>query len=890
MSWVKRLFLRRRTYAELSAEIQEHLEEKVEELVASGMTRKEAETKARKEFGNVTLMEERGREVWQWPHLESFFADIRYGLRMLRKSPGFTAVAVLTLALGIGANTTILSVISGLMLRQPPVGSPDTLMVVSSRNPADNFAADRNPVSVPDFLDWRQQSTAFSSMAAANFGGYADFGDFTISGATTPELVAGARVTSNFFRVLGIEPALGRSFLTEEETAGDENVVILSNGLWRSRFAADAGVVGRSVLLNGNSYTVIGILPSSFRLWDFDAQIWIPMVFTHDDLAPSARASRALRVFARLKPHVSVRQASGEMSAIAQRLAQAHPESDKKWGATVMSLQQYSIADANAGPALVFLMAAAGFVLLIACANLAGVLLARNSARRQEFSIRAVLGAGRLRLARQLLVECLILSVIGGGLGILLAYAGIRGVVSEFNWNAAVIALSQQITIDWRVVLFTAGICVFTAVIMGIAPALQISRRDVGARLAESARSVTSGRERHRMRRLLVVGQISLSLILLTTAGFFVGDFLGEIRARTGFDSRNLLTASVSLRGLSYLGAPQRESQFYQNVLQHILSSPGALGAAATSDLPFTFSDWIQFVVEGHPVTKPSDMPGSGSIVVTPGYFRTLGIPLLQGREFTALDGPSSPPVVIVDQAFASKYFPHENPVGRHLQIDPAKREGAPWSEIVGVVGNVNEYLGEEKPRPHLFEPFLVHPTGTMSLIVRTRTDPASFSNSLRQAVWVVDANQAISNIRTMDRVISDAGQGDDIMAGLMGAFSLLALVLAAVGIYGVLSYLVAQRTHEIGIRMALGAKPRQVLRLVVRNGMVLVGTGVALGFVLSLALPRVLAASFNGFSTSALGILGASPLIVILVGFAACWIPARRAMRVDPMVALRYE
>jgi predicted permease len=890
MSWLKRLFARRGLYHDLSAEIREHLEEKIEELVAAGMPRKAAEAAARKEFGNIMLLEERSREVWQWPRLESFFADVRYGLRMLRKSPGFTAVAVLTLALGIGANTTILSVISAVLLHKPAVRDPDTLMIVSSKDPANHFAADRSRVSVPDFLDWRQQATSFSDMAASNFGEFADFNDFTVSGGTAPQLVAGVRVASNFFNVLGVEPALGRSFLSGEDQAGHENVVILSNSLWRSRFAADPGVIGRSVLLNGNSYTVIGVMPASFQLWDFDAQIWIPLVFTHDDLTPAARANRSLVVFAQLKPHVSVQQASAEMAGIAQRLAQAHPDSDKKWDATVMPLQQYSIADANAGPALTFLMAAAGFVLLIACANLAGVLLARNSARRQEFSIRAVLGAGRLRLARQLLVECLMLSIIGGGLGILFAYGGIGAIESQFNWSAAVIALAQQITIDWRVVLFTAGICVFTAVIMGIAPALQISRRDVGARLAENARSVTSGRERHRLQRLLVVGQISLSLILLTMAGFFVGDFLGELRAKTGFDNRNLLTASVSLRGLAYFGAPQRESEFYNNVLQRISSSPQAAGVAATSALPFTFSDWAQFVMEGHPVSKPADEPGAGYAVVTPGYFGMLGIPLLQGREFTSLDGTASSPVVIVDQEFARRYFPNESPIGRHLQIDPTHRKGAPWSEIVGVVGNVNEFAGETKPRPLLFEPFLAYPTGTMSLIVRTRTDPASSSDSLRRAVWAVDANQAVSNIRTMDRVISDAGQGDDIMAELMGAFSLLALVLAAVGIYGVLSYLVAQRTHEIGIRMALGAKPRQVLGLVMRNGMILIGVGVALGFVLSLALPRVLASSFNGFSTSTLGILGASPLVVILVGFVACWIPARRAMRVDPMVALRYQ
>jgi putative ABC transport system permease protein len=822
--------------------------------------------------------------------MESLLEDLRYAARILAKAPGFAAIAILTLALGIGANTTILSVVSAVLLRQPPVRDPDALMIVSSKNPASSYAADRSRVSVPDFLDWRQQSTAFSGMAASNFGAYADFNDFTISGGAAPQLVDGVRVASNFFNVLGVKPALGRSFLPEEDHAGHENVVILSNDLWRSRFASDPNVIGRSALLNGNSYTVIGVLPSGFRLWNFDAQIWIPLVFTHDDLTPTARANRSLIVFARLKSSVSVQQASAEMATIAQRLAQAHPESDKKWGATVMSLQQYSIAEMNAGRALVFLMSAAGFVLLIACANLAGVLLARNSARIQEFSIRAVLGASRFRILRQLLVECLLLSAAGGALGIMFAYGGICAIVAEFNWNAAVIAFAQEISIDWRVLLFTSCICILTALVLGIIPALQISRRDVGARLAESARSVPSGRKRHRLQRLLVVSQISLSLILLTGAGFFVSDFVHEIRASTGFDGQNLLTASVSLRGLSYFGAPQRESDFYENVLQHILGSPGAIGAAATSALPFTFSDWVQLVLEGHPVAKPADEPGAGYAVVTPGYFQMLGIPLLQGREFTPLDGPTSASVVIVDQAFARRYFPHQDPVGHHLQLDPTHRPGSPWSEIVGVVGNVNEYLGEEKLRPYIFEPFYAHPTGTMSLVVRTRSDPASFSDSLRQAVWAVDTNQAVSDVKTMDRVILDADQGDDIMAELMGAFSLLALSLAAVGIYGVLSYLVARRTHEIGIRMALGAQPRQVLALIIRSGMLLIGAGVALGFLLSLALPRILESTFNGLSASTLGILGSAPLIVILVGFVACWIPARRAMKVDPMVALRYE
>jgi predicted permease len=885
MNWLTRLSSRRRLYNDLSAEMAAHLQEKIDELVASGMSRAEATRAARREFGNAALLEERSREVWQWPSLESFFADIRFAFRMLRKSPGFTAVAILTLALGIGANTTILSVVSSIILRKPPVRDPNGLLTITSKNPANVFAADRSHVSAADFLDWQEQATDFSGIAAA------DFDDFTIRGEFAPEFVPGARVSANFFQVMEIQPVMGRPFLPGEDQPGKDHAVLLSTQLWKAKFAGDPHVLGRSITINGNSYTIVGVMPEDFGVYDSPTQLWFPLVFSPDELGPAKRSFRFLRVFARLKPGIRLPEASAQMNTIAARLAAAHPDTNKNWGASVMTEQRYMVSDWNAENALFLLMMAVALVLLVACANVASMLLARNSTRTQEFSIRAVLGAGRLRLARQLLTECLLLSIAGGALGILFAYAGLRMILTQFNWNDTAATIAQTIRIDSRVLLLTAAISFLVAMVVGIAPALRLSRRDPGERLKQATRGATAARQHHRLQHLLVVGQLSLSLILLTGAGLFVQDFVAETRAATGLNSHNVLTASVSLRGLQYYGAPQRQSSFFQNALRQIEQSSGVESVALTSTLPFDFPDSARFVIEGHPVSKPSEQPSSGYFVVTPGYFQTLQIPLLQGREFTNSDGPSASPVAIVDQAFARRYFPNQNPLGRHLLINSQARPANQWSEIVGVVGNINEFLGEEKPRPHVFEPFLARPTGDMSFVVRTRTEPTSFSDSLRHAVWAVDSAQAISDVKTLDRVIADSGQGDDVMAEMMGSFAIIALLMAGAGIYGVLSYLVAQRTHEIGIRMALGAERRNVLTLVMRNGAVLISIGVGAGALVSLVLPRAVGAVLSGLGIHQWGLLIAgTTLTVTVVALLACYIPARRAMKVDPMVALRYE
>jgi len=881
---VRALFRRRAVEGDLDEELRFHLERQVEKYVQGGLSREAAKRRAWMEFGGLERAKEECRDARGVQFLDTLLQDMRYGLRMLRKSPGFTAVAVITLALGIAVNTTIFSVASGLLLHKPPVRDPDRVMVISTSNPAkDAYAPDRTPASALDYLDWRDQSRSFSNMTAAVFD------DFTVSGGMAPERVAGARVSSSFFQVLGVAPALGREILPEENQSGGDKVVVLSDELWKERFGGDPRVVGSLVKINGVPFTVVGVMPNTFRLWDFPAELWVPLVFSADELRPGARSWRWLRVLARLKPGTEVRQATAEMQLIAHRLAQAHKDTNEGWGASVMSLQRYGIADSNAQTATAFLMAAVAFVLLIACTNLANLMLSRNSTRQREFTIRSALGAGCFRLARQLFTECLLLSVTGGVLGTLGAFWGVAALRSQFNWNEYAQAMAKEVSVDGLALQFTVGISLGAGILFGLAPAMEIARRRASDALKEGSRGTTTGPERLRLQRLLVVGQLALSLFLLVGAGLFVEGFLEEVRASVGFHAHNLLTAAVSLRGLPYL-QPQRQKQFFEDVLRRVATLPGVESVAVTTDLPFSFPGRVSFTVEGLPMTKPEERPKCGWFAVSPGHFATLQVPLLQGREFSSTDSGDAAPVVIVNEAFVRRFFGRGNAIGRHIRLDLGDQQQEPWREVAGVVGNVREFLGQVQPRPEIFVPFATHPRGLMRFIVRTQTDPASLSDGLRRAVWAVDADQAVTEIRTMDRVIADSSEGDDLMAGMMGAFAILALLMAAVGIFGVLSYLVEQRTQEMGIRLALGAEPGAVLRLVIRKGMALVGVGAGMGVLLSLALPKLVAMGFDNFNFHSAWVLVIAPIVVLLVGFAACYVPARRAMSVDPIVALRYE
>jgi len=903
-------FLTRREefHRELDEEMRTHLELKTQTNLQLGLMPDEARYAAQREFGNTLSLREQGSDFWGYRWIEQFVGDLRFGLRMLVKNRGFAAVAVLTLALGIGVNSVIFSVISTMLLRKPPVHDPDRLMMLFSRNVGAVGAGDeasRSPVSPPDFLDWRAQTTAFASVAAgSSFEGDESRTHVTVSGGAQPERVPGGAVSANYFDVLGVSPLLGRAFQPGEDQAGHNRVMLLRADLWKRSFEADPRVLGRTVKVNGEAYTVIGVMPDTFRrLWMFPEQLWIPLAFTPAQLSPAGRADRSLSVFGRMKPGVSAVQARSELQTIARRIALSHPETNKDWGsANILTLQEYAIQESNAGPALAFLMAAVGFVLLIACANLANLLLARNANRQREFAIRAAIGAGRLRLIRQLLSECLLLALLGGGLGLLFAAWGLHLLRGLFNWNEWSILIAEQLSIDQNVLLFTLAVSAATAVIFGLAPAFRISRRDPNSTLKEGSRSASPGREHHRLQNVLVAGQLALSLILLVGAGLFVNSFVEEMRSKPGMNPHNVLTASISLTGADYK-KPERQVTFFKGVLDRLAESPEVESAAATSDLPFTFPARARFLIEGQPA-PPTDSKDwreswAGYFAVSAGYFGATQISLQQGREFTPEDNADSAPVAIVNQAFARKFFPNQKAIGQYISLTldggsagPASGATPPvWREVVGVAGDVNEYVGQTSWRPHVFVPFRQAPDRSMNLLVRLRTNPVAFASTLRQAVWSVDKDQPLSNLRTMDRVLMDSGQGDDVMADLMGAFALIALVIAAVGIYGLIAYLVGRRTHELGVRMALGAQRREVLLLVLRSSAPMILAGVGIGSLISIAMPRLVSASFQGWVSVHSGwIVAGTPLIVLLTALVSCYFPARRASRVEPTMALRCE
>jgi putative ABC transport system permease protein len=811
-------------------------------------------------------------------NMTGLLQDVRFALRQLRKSPGFFVVAALTLAIAIGANSAIFSVVNAFLVKKPRVPDPDRLLVISSINVAQR-GSDRSPVSTPDFLDWRAQATSFDGMAAANFD------DFTLSNDQNPQRVAGARVSPEFFEVMGVAPALGRSIMPGESDA----VAVISDALWRNRFGGARTVLGYSIKVDGVPHTVVGVMPASFRNWEFIADIWVPLKFSPQDLVPTSRNSRSLIVFARLKPDIGLARANQEMSAIAQRISAAHSDTNKNWGTDVLSLQQHSLADGDIRRSLLFLTGTVGFVLLIACANVACLLLSRSAARTQEFVTRAVLGASRVRLARQLLSECLCLSLAAAGFGILFAMWGVSIIRSHLNWSPDAVAWAKEIFIDPNVLFFTLAIATLAASFFGLFPAFQIASRSPAGGLSAASRWATSGRKQHRLQKGLVVSQLALSLVLFVGAGLFVEGFIEEMRARTGFNENNVLTASVALRGPAYEGSAQRQTAFFVNALDDLRGNPQVESAAVTDTLPFNFPSQADFTIEASS-GKLEQKAKSGQVLVGAGYFSTLQLPVLEGREFAPSDDAHASPVAVVNRAFVRRYFGNTDPIGHHIRVDRDAKTNGQWSEIVGVVGDVNEFLGQQAPRPHIYEPFLAHPESAMKLVVRTRTRPENLAGELRNDVSAIDRDQAVTDLRTMRRVINDSGGGDDLMSGLMSTFALIALIMAAIGTYGVLSYAVSQRTKEMGIRMAVGANPGQVRRMVIRNGAALSGIGILLGVSASLVLPKLMASVFSGFGFHSALVITAAPITVLIIALTACYIPARRAAKVDPMVALRYE
>ena len=813
--------------------------------------------------------------------METMLQDLRYALRQLRKNPGFTSIAVLTLGLGIAINATMFSMVSAFLLRRPPGREPERVAVVSTVDPAQGFQADASPVSVPNYLAWREANHVFADMAAAN-----EYRTVSLTLQQQSEAVHSSAVSPNYFSVLGVTPQLGRTFAAGEDQAGQDHVVILSHELWERQFGFDPSVVGRTIRLDRENFTVIGVMPASFRLLGYTPQLWTPLVLSPADQSVAARHDRWLRLFARLKPGVTVEQARAEFRALARRSEESFPESEKGWAATVRTLPDFLVYSFGIRSALAVMMTTVGFVLMIACANVAGLLLARATRRRKELAIRRALGAGRLRVIRQLLTEGLVIAVFGGGLGLLLAFWGINLVRARMTFNEEISAV--PLGLDWNVLLFSAGLSLVCAVLCALAPALNASRTDITTNLKDEGRAASPSRSHSRLRTVMVTGEIALALVLLVGTGLLIRALFVIEHQNLGFQADHLLTANVTLDKARYNDVSRR-TQFVQDLIARLQHIPGSESAAVASDLPSTFTGTVSLRIQGQADLPTSQALNALDSVVTPDYFRTTGIALLRGRTFMEMDAPAAPRVLLVNQKFVDQYLPGQDPLGKRIRLE-ITGVTPDWSEIVGVVGNVKTYSESTRDDPEVYEPFLQRPISSFSIMVRSTSDPNILASALRETVAQIDVELPLAHMMSMPALIDSQKGGNTLFVRLLGAFALLALTLAAIGIYGLIAYSVGQRTHEIGIRMALGARSQDVLRMVLGEGMKMTAIGGIVGLALALPLPRLFDALFFDLHVSEPAVYLIVVVAILLVAMFATYVPARRAARVEPMSALRQE
>lgn len=816
--------------------------------------------------------------------MERLMQDLRYGLRTLAKSPGFAVVAVLTLALGIGANTAIFSVIDGVLLNRLPYPEASRLVIVWEQNPARGWF--HNVVSAANFRDWRNQNQVFTGLSAI------DERSYDVGGTGEPLEVQGEQVSANLFSLLAVQPALGRAFETAEDQPGSAHVAVLSNKLWKERYGGDPSVVGREITINREPFTVIGVMPRGFYFPPFGdrARLWVSGL----DLSRQERTWHEYVAVARLKPHVTLAQAQAGMDAIARGLAQAHPE-QAGWGVGLISLHEQMVGDTR--PALLVLLGAVGMVLLIACANLANLQLARVVTREKEIAVRTALGAGKGRVVRQLVTENVLLAVAGGGLGLLLAGWGVRFLVALAPQDTPGL---DQVGVNAGVLGFTLLLSVATGLVFGLAPALGASKVDLNRTLKESSRGATGGARHYRLRSVLVSAEFALALVLLAGAGLLIRTFVALNRVDLGFDPHQVVTMRIALLGPRY-EERSHQVQFFRDLLRNVESLPGVISAAALDGggLPPDGGNGDSFLIVGRPKPPESEYPDAVYRVISPGYFRTMGIGLVQGRFFTDADNGDAARVVIISERLARDYWPGRDPLGSQLTfpgvgtVPHSSYKGPePHFTIVGVVKSAKNRGLEVQPDEELYVPYSQYPTYDLprALLVRSSGDPAVLVSSVRHQVEALDQDQPVSDVRTMDQVVAAAEAGRRFPMVLLGLFAGLALLLAGIGIYGVLSYSVNQRMHEFGIRMALGAGRRDVLATVLRRGAVLAAAGVGAGLAGALLLTHLM-------SRLLFGVRPADPLTLALVsltlagvGMLASLIPARRAAKTDPMVALRYE
>lgn len=805
--------------------------------------------------------------------LQDLIQDVGYGARMLRRNPGFTAVAVLTLAFGIGANTAIFSVVESVLLRPLPFKDPDRLVILTEYNPG---KVDTAGVPYPDYVEWKNQSTVFDETAA--YYHIEASNDAVLAAPGSAERVQFSIVTNSFFTILGVQPALGRGFLATEEQPGSGKVFLASDSLWRRDFGADPAVIGKTFLLDGASCTLVGVMPPGFQ-FPLGRDVWIPVGIL-GDRGIHDRVSHPFRVLGRLRPGVGLRQVQAEMDGIERQLGQAYPVTDRDWRVRVQPLLDEFVERVRAS--LLVLLGAVTFILLIACTNAVNLMLARASAREQEFAIRTALGAGRMRLLRQSFAESLLIVALSILVALVLAKWGLDLVMSLASIQ---LPRMEPFRLNFPILAFSTLIGAVTTMLVGLAPALQISGLSFQESLRVGQRNASTGLRGRGLRSMLVVSEVALALLLLCGAGLMLKSFLQLSKVDPGFNPEHLLTMKIALPETQYTKAEQTTA-FLDRLLEKVRSLPGVNAAAATSTLPLSGeSNWGSFNIAGRPFLDRSHAPAAEGRSVSGNYFRTMGIPVIRGRDFTVDDEQAGSQVAIVNEAMARRFFPGADPVGQHLlTLDPQPR----MREIVGVVGNVRSFGLDAESKPEIYT--LYRGWWYMNLALRTTQDPAAMVSAVRSQIAALDKGVPVYQVATMDQLLSRSIAPHRFNLLLLALFAALALTLASVGIYGLLAFGVSRRSHEIGIRMALGAHPENILRLIVWQGMRLVLTGIALGVLAAIAMTRLMASLLHGVSSTDPLTFASVAILLTLVALGACSIPARRAMRVDPMAALRSE
>lgn len=863
---LKGLFKRRQLDRDLEDELAFHLAKREQRNLETGMEANEARYAARRQFGNVSWTKQRSHEVWTFVSLESLAQDLRYALRMLRKSPAFSTVAILTLALGIGANTAIFSVIDGVLLAPLPYRDPQQIVAMREND------------SLMNIIDIQHQTRAFSQ------GGGINLTDLDYTSGAEPVRIHAAYVNAGFLETLGVPPVLGRIISPDEDVKGGPHIIVLSYPFWQNFLGSDPLAVGRTITLSGNSYTVIGVMPADFILPREHADIFVSLWVGYPEAAPY-RGVHFMRSYWRLKPGVTLAQARADMSAIDRRLSQQYPETERDRQTTLLPVHE--VVAGNVRPALLVLFGAVGFVLLIACANFAGLLVARAVSRRQELVIRAALGAGKARLIRQALTESVVLALMGGLAGLLLAKWGTSLLLSL---KPAALERFTGIAMDTRILLFVLGVSSVSGIVFGLAPAWSITRADFAASMKEG-RGTTTGLSGHLLRRALVTAEFALALVLLVGAGLLIKGFSRLRSVNPGFNPHNVITMSLQLAVTRYKDIPQ-QIQFRRQVLARLNSLPG-IEAAMITDIPFggNYLDH-SLVIYGRPPVPVGAEPQVQTLSVMGGYFHVMGIPIRAGHGFTEMDREGQPLVAVVNEEFVKKFFPHENPLGRRIDWARSKPPRQ-WMTIVGVVGDVKHSGLNQPVDPAVYAPFSQSDEAWrrwMTLAIRTRGSFAEIVDEAKKQIRSVDSRIPESDIYSMDDLMAVSLAQQRFNMSLLGIFAALALILAAVGIYGLMSYAVSQRTHEIGVRMAVGAQSRDVFSLVVGDGAKLTFFGIVIGIAAGLGLTRLMASLLFEVTPADPDTFAMVATLLALVGLFACYLPARRATRVDPMVALRYE